>query len=195
MKNVLLVLMLIGFQMGFAQKIAYIEVDKILDKMPAFEMANNEIDAQIKLWDDEIDKKFDKIEELYQAYVVNESQMTDEQKKQKQDEIFDAEKQANELKDSKFGNEGELMKLQEQKLKPIYDQIYTPLFVMVETYFQQLMDAEQIDMADPALLARLFASPFMGLMMLRMLGDEHVAANWEGYKNAMSQFLQKAFEK
>ena len=124
MKNVLLVLMLIGFQMGFAQKIAYIEVDKILDKMPAFEMANNEIDAQIKLWDDEIDKKFDKIEELYQAYVVNESQMTDEQKKQKQDEIFDAEKQANELKDSKFGNEGELMQLQEQKLKPIYDQIY-----------------------------------------------------------------------
>ena len=79
--------------------------------------------------------------------------------------------------------------------RPIYDQIYTPLFVMVETYFQQLMDAEQIDMADPALLARLFASPFMGLMMLRMLGDEHVAANWEGYKNAMSQFLQKAFEK
>ena len=124
MKNVLLVLMLIGFQMGFAQKIAYIEVDKILDKMPAFEQANNEIDAQIKLWDDEIDKKFDKIEELYQAYVVNESQMTDEQKKQKQDEIFDAEKQANELKDSKFGNEGELMQLQEQKLKPIYDQIY-----------------------------------------------------------------------
>ena len=124
MKKVLLFFMFIGIQSVFAQKIAYIEVDKILDKMPAFEQANNEIDTQIKSWNDEIDQKFEKIEELYQNYVLNESQMTDDQKKQKQDEIFNAEAEANEYKESKFGNEGDLLKLQEQKLKPIYDQIY-----------------------------------------------------------------------
>lgn len=124
MKKLLLIVLLLGFQMGFAQKIAYIEVDKILEKMPSFDQANDDIDAQIKLWDEEIEKKFDKIEELYQSYVLNESQLNDEEKKQKQDEIINAENQANEFKDSKFGNDGELMTLQEQKLKPIYDQIY-----------------------------------------------------------------------
>ncbi len=124
MKKILLILMVLGFQVGFAQKIAYIEVDKILDKMPAFTKANEEIDAQVSQWEKELDARFQSIDELYQAYVLNESKMTDEQKKQKQDEIFDAEQKANEYKESRFGADGDLMKLQEQKLKPIYDQVY-----------------------------------------------------------------------
>lgn len=77
----------------------------------------------------------------------------------------------------------------------VYEQIYAPMFAIIEHYFQQLIDERQIDVDDSALAARLFASPFMGLIMLRMLGDEHIAANWDSYKEAMGQFLQKAFEK
>lgn len=124
MKNVLLILMVLGVQMGFAQKIAYIEVDQILEKMPAFTQANEEINNQVGQWENELDNRFQSIEDLYQAYVMNESRLSDEEKKLKQDEIFEAENQANEYKESKFGTDGDLMKLQEEKLKPIYDQVY-----------------------------------------------------------------------
>lgn len=76
-----------------------------------------------------------------------------------------------------------------------YTQIYAPMFVIIETFFQRLIAEEQIDFNDPALAARLFASPFMGLILLRMLGDEHIVANWDKYTEAMDQFLLKAFLK
>jgi len=77
----------------------------------------------------------------------------------------------------------------------LFDQIYAPLYVAIEHYFQQLIDDGQIDAVDSALAGRLFASPFMGLIMLRMMGDEHIAANWDSYTEAMGQFLHKAFQK
>ena len=77
----------------------------------------------------------------------------------------------------------------------LFDQIYAPLYGLIERYFQQLVNDEQIDVVDPTLAGRLFASPFMGLIMLRMMGDEHIAANWDHYTEAMRKFLRKAFQK
>jgi AcrR family transcriptional regulator len=77
----------------------------------------------------------------------------------------------------------------------LFDQIYAPMYVIIEKYFQQLIEDGQIEAVDPALAGRLFASPFIGLMMLRMMGDEHIATNWDRYTEAMSQFLRKAFQK
>jgi outer membrane protein len=125
MKKIMLIMLMLSFYTGFAQqKMAYIEVEKILEKMPEFIKANEDIDTQVKQWNDEVDAKFNGIESLYQNYVMNESGYSDDIKKQKQDEIFNAEQNANEFKDSIFGNDGELYKLQEEKLKPIYDKVY-----------------------------------------------------------------------
>ena len=77
----------------------------------------------------------------------------------------------------------------------LFEQIYAPLYGLIERYFQQLVNDEQIDLVDPTLAGRLFASPFMGLIMLRMMGDEHIAANWDHYTEAMRKFLRKAFQK
>lgn len=124
MKMLALFALLVGFQVGFGQKIGYIELDQILNKMESFKKAGEEINETASLWESEIEAKFQQVEDLYQNYVMNESQMNDQQKKEKQNEIFQAEKQANEFKESKFGQQGELIALQEEKLKPIYDSIF-----------------------------------------------------------------------
>ncbi len=124
MQKFILILMVLAFQTGFAQKIAYIEMDDILDKMPEFQKANEEIEKQAEQWQSEIDAKFDAIESMYQEYVKNESTLSDVAKQQKQQAIFDAEKEANDLKEQKFGREGEITTLQEEKFKPIYDLIF-----------------------------------------------------------------------
>ena len=124
MKNLLLFVLIIGSQISIAQKIGYIEMDSILNNIPAYEKANEQIDAKAQQWQSEIDAKFQSIEDQYQYYVKNQSTYSDEVRQQKQNAIIEAEKQANEFKNSIFGQDGEMAKLQEAKLKAIIDNIY-----------------------------------------------------------------------
>ena len=123
MKTLVLGLLVIAFQIGLAQNIAYIETDKIIEKMPAYQQATEEIESQIKIWESEVEAKFKKVEDLYQDYVKNETLFPDEIKQEKQEEIIDAEKQAKEFREQKFGQDGDLQLLQESKLKSLQDTI------------------------------------------------------------------------
>lgn len=123
MKKIILAFLILGVQIAVAQKVAYIETDIILEKMPAFETASNEINAQVAQWETEIDNKYKSIESMYQEYVNSEAMMPEDVKKQKQDAIFEAEAKVKEFKDQKFGNEGEINALQDEKFGPLYDQI------------------------------------------------------------------------
>jgi len=123
MKNIILGILLVAFQVGVAQKLAYIESEKIIDKMPEHTKASQEIEKQIEVWEAVVEEKFKAVETLYQDYVKNESLMTDDVKLQKQEEIFQAEQQAKDYREEKFGSDGELEELQELKLKPLQDRI------------------------------------------------------------------------
>lgn len=113
----------LGVQLAMAQQIAYIHMDKILEQMPAYEQANTEIDTQIKQWETELDNKYQSVESMYQEYVNNESSMPNEVKKEKQEAIFEAEAKAKEFKEQKFGMDGELSVLQQEKFDPLYKQV------------------------------------------------------------------------
>ncbi len=65
--------------------------------------------------------------------------------------------------------------------KQVYEQIYAPSFATAEDYFGELAAANKLPSLDPAMLARLFAAPLMGLLLLRLLGDDHVREHWTAY--------------
>lgn len=124
MKKAFLAMLVLVAQLAVAQNVAYIEIDKVLEKMPAYEEASKVIDLQAQAWEAELDTKFQSIESMYQEYVTNEPMMGEDMKRQKQEAIFQAEAKANEFKEQKFGMEGELSAMQEEKFKPLYDQVY-----------------------------------------------------------------------
>ncbi len=117
-------MLMLGVQVAFAQKIAYMEMTLVLEKMPAYEEAGMLIDAQVDAWEAELDAKFQAIESMYQEYVNNEPMLDNDMKRQKQEAIFKAESEANTFKEEKFGMDGELSKLQEEKFGPLYEQVY-----------------------------------------------------------------------
>ncbi len=123
MKTIILGILVFAFQIGLAQNLAYIETDRIIEKMPAYQQASDEIETQINVWEGEVEAKFKKVEEMYEDYVKNESIFPDEIKKEKQDEIIESEKQAKEYREQIFGQDGELQVLQESKLKSLQDSI------------------------------------------------------------------------
>lgn len=69
----------------------------------------------------------------------------------------------------------------------VNDTIYTPMFQVAEAYVQHLVDRGQIPPTDPPMAARLMAAPLFGLLMLRLLGDEHVATHWQAYGEALAE--------
>ena len=73
--------------------------------------------------------------------------------------------------------------------KNIYEQIYTPGFVIAENYFQHLMEKGEMAAADPVVMARMFASPLLGLLLMRLMGDQHVIDNWDTYTEKLVQLL------
>jgi len=123
MKNIILGLLLIAFQFGVAQHMAYIESEKIIDKMPEYQNATQEIEQQIKEWETAVEEKFEIVENKYQDYVKNESMLSDDIKMQKQEEIFELERQAKDYREEKFGTDGELQKLQDSKLQPLQNKV------------------------------------------------------------------------
>jgi len=141
MKNIILGLLLIAFQVGVAQQMAYIESEKIIDKMPEYQNATQEIEQQIKEWETAVEEKFEIVENKYQDYVKNESMLSDDLKMQKQEEIFELERQAKDYREEKFGTDGELQKLQDSKLKPLQERVMNAAQIVAkENNFDYVFD-------------------------------------------------------
>jgi len=124
MKKILVALLVLAFNAGMAQRLAYIEIEKIINQLPEYKKANEIIETQTLQWESEVEAKFEAVENLYQEYVKNERMFSDDVKLQKQDEITNAEKQAKEFREQKFGKEGELTKLKQEQIQPLQDNIF-----------------------------------------------------------------------
>lgn len=125
MKRTILILSTLIFSISFAsaQKVGFFESQKVLDKMPVFKTVNDEIDAQADEWKKQVDAKFDEVDTKYNYYVANESMLSESDRQNKQQEIIDLEKEANDLKKEFFGYDGKLQQLRSEKIDPLMDQL------------------------------------------------------------------------
>jgi Outer membrane protein len=107
-----------------AQKFALVDMEYILENIPAYEMANEQINQLSLRWQKEVEAKAKDAETLYKNYQSESVFLTDEQKRKSEDAIVAAEKEAAELKAKYFGPEGELYKKRQSLMKPIQEDIY-----------------------------------------------------------------------
>lgn len=110
-----------------AQKFGYVDTQYILDQMEEYQAAQQEIENLSKKWQAELEKMHADIEKMYKDYQAEEVLLSDDVKKQRQEDIFAAERAAKEYKQKKFGYDGELYKVQDDKIKPIQDKVYNAI--------------------------------------------------------------------
>ena len=111
----------------FSQKNAYVDTEYILSKIPAYENAQNKLNEYSEKWKKEIEAKFKEVENKYKAYQTEIALLSAEMKKQREDEIVNLEKEANNLRDKYFGKEGELFQKRKELVKPIQDEVYNAI--------------------------------------------------------------------
>lgn len=126
--------LLLAFSVSFgqSQKMGYVDTEAILEKIPEYGIAQQEIERITEQWQGELEKKYSEIETLYANYQAQEVLLSEDVKRQRQDEIFSAEREAKEYREKKFGYNGELFQLQEAKVKPIQDKVFKAVTAIAE---------------------------------------------------------------
>ena len=123
-KLVLLFLSLIGIS-AFGQKFAFIDSDYILNNIPTYKAAQDQLDKYSQDWQKEIDAKYAEIDEMYKKYLAEKVLLTDDVKSKREEEIVNKEKTVKDLQQKYFGKNGDLFKKREELIKPIQDEVYT----------------------------------------------------------------------
>ncbi len=107
-----------------AQKFALIDMEYILKNIPAYEMANEQLNQVSQRWQREVDNLKKEADTMYKNYQSDQVFLTDAQKKKKEEEIMAKEKEATQLNYKYFGPQGELFKKRQSLMKPIQDDVY-----------------------------------------------------------------------
>ena len=123
-KLLILGLALVSVLTVSAQKFALIDMEYILKNVPAYERANEQLNQVSKKWQAEVEALNTEASTMYKNYQNEVVFLSQEQKKQRQEEITKKEKEASDLKRKYFGPEGELFKKRTSLMTPIQDEIY-----------------------------------------------------------------------
>ena len=130
---IILSAMILGIASASAQKYALIDMEYILKNIPAYEMANEQLNQVAKRWQKECDDLTKEAETLFKNYQADMVFLTDEMKQQRAEEVKNKEQEVMELRRKYFGPEGELYKKRESLMAPIQDEIYNAVKEICES--------------------------------------------------------------
>ncbi len=149
-----------------AQKFALVDMEYILNRIPAYERATEQLDQFSKRWQAEVEALNLEAQTLYKNYQNEALFLSEEQKNKKEEEIMAMEKKASDLKRQYFGPDGELIKKRESLMMPIQDEIYEAIKQISET------DGYQVVVDRSSASSMIYASPKIDISneVLRKLG-------------------------
>jgi outer membrane protein len=117
----------------YAQRYCYVDTKYILDNMPEYAEAQKELNQISEKWQKEIVTRYEAIENMQKAYQAERVLLTPDMKRQREDEIAQAEREAKELQKKRFSLNGDLFKKREELIKPVQDEIYRALVELAES--------------------------------------------------------------
>ena len=131
LKSVILISVFIlgftSFSFSQSQKNAYVDTEYILDNIPEYHDAQDELNDWSAKWQKEIEDLYNEIESLYKKYQAEKVLLPDDIKKEREDEIVKKESQMKELQKKYFGPDGELFKKRKELVQPIQEKIYNAI--------------------------------------------------------------------
>ncbi len=140
---------------SMGQRYAIIDTRYILDKMPSYKEAQQQLDGIAAEWQKEIDGKQARLDKMYRDYDAEQVMLTADLRKKREDQLYNMEKEIRDLQRQRFGFEGDLFKKRQELIKPIQDKVYNAVQkVSVARGYEIVFDKSEgitIIFADPKL--------------------------------------------
>ena len=108
----------------FAQKYAFVDSEYILNKIPSYRSAKEEVEKLSTRYQQEIEQGMADIQKRVKDFQAEQVLLTPEKRQKRQQELVDAEAKVKELQQKYFGRDGLLFKKQDELIKPIQDQVF-----------------------------------------------------------------------
>lgn len=116
--------LIFGLNFVKAQRFGYIDTDFILNKMPEYKKAQDEINQLSQAWEKEVQDMSKKIEGMYSALQAEEVLLTEEMKKERTEAIQKKEAELKEYQKKVFGFGGLFFLKKQELIKPIQDKVW-----------------------------------------------------------------------
>lgn len=131
-KRIILALVLISaFSVqASAQRFVYVDMEYILENLPEYTKAQQQLDQIAEGWRAEIAAKMEDVETSYKRFQSEQVLMNEKMKTDKIAEIEAKEKAVKDFQRAKFSPDGELFKKRQELIKPIQDKIYKQIEIM-----------------------------------------------------------------
>ena len=130
-KSILLlaVMFLLGITVNAQQnqRIAYVDSDYILENIPEYADAQEEINQLSKKWEKEITALFQEAQELDREYQAESVLLSEDQKRKKKEAITAKRQEAENLRMQYYGPEGELFAKRAELIQPIQEKVYNAI--------------------------------------------------------------------
>ncbi len=116
--------LIFGLNFVYAQRFGYIDTDFILNKMPDYKKAQDEINQLSEAWEKEIQENKKKIDGLYSSLQAEQVLLTEEMKKERTEAIQKKENELKEYQKKIFGFGGLFFLKKQELIKPIQDKVW-----------------------------------------------------------------------
>jgi outer membrane protein len=119
-----IIFLIFGLNFVQAQRFGYIDTDYVLNKMPDYKKAQDEISQLSAAWEKEIQDMAKKIEAMYSALQAEQVLLTEEMKKERTEAIQKKEAELKEYQKKVFGFGGLFFLKKQELIKPIQDKVW-----------------------------------------------------------------------
>jgi outer membrane protein len=116
--------LIFGLNFVNAQRFGYIDTDFILNKMPEYKKAQDEINQLSQAWEKEVTEMDKKVEGMYSALQAEQVLLTEEMRKERTDAIKKKEAELKEYQKKVFGFGGLFFLKKQELIKPIQDKVW-----------------------------------------------------------------------
>ena len=130
MKRILIFILTISITTSFAQKgqrIAYVDMNYILENIPEYVEAQARLDDKVKGWQLKLDVLSNEINTLKTDLSNEKPLLTEALIDEREEDILIKEKELRRLQAAFFGPTGDLFQLRRQLAEPIQDQVYNSI--------------------------------------------------------------------
>lgn len=117
-----------------AQNYIVVNSEKVFKSITAYNNAISELDKLAESYQSQVDQKFEEVEDLYNTYQQQKAQLSASTRQSFENAILAREKEATDLQESLFGDEGTLMKKRIELIKPIQERV----FAAIEAYAKEI---------------------------------------------------------
>lgn len=138
---------------SFAQRYALVDMEYILQNIPSYESANQELQKTSEIWQTEVEEVQKEVQDMYKKFQADLPNLKVEDKTNRENAIVAKEKEIQQLRNKYFGAEGEMFKRRQSLIDPIHDAVYNAVKEIA------LSDGYQTVIDRASATSMIFASP------------------------------------